>query len=209
MPEHVNEWLSAYSDGELRGARLRQVENHLNECAHCRAELELLRNISSILQETAPAGNFLTTERFVSKLNLNLPRRPEKHQASKALELGWWLIPFGVLGVWAFLQITFTLSSLALNASNTGLLGSSFAWLQANPLQAEWFNTLTGLFGAQLRFNTALLTINNADLFIENLLGQVAWQALLALIYIGWLASWWFKQPDHVSTPGGMDIIAQ
>jgi anti-sigma factor RsiW len=211
MPEHVNEWLSAYSDGELRGARLRQVENHLGECAECQAELDALRDLSHLLHESPPTGDFTSTERFVSQLNLKLPRQPEKPLSRKALEIGWWLVPFGVLGVWAFLQVTFMLSALAVNVSGAGLLDGAFAWLQVNPPQAEWLNALVNFFGAQPGMTThgLLVTLNNANLYLEGLMGQVIGQALLAVAYLAWLASWWFRQPAQYSNPAGMETSAQ
>lgn len=207
MSEHVNQWLSAYSDGELHGALLHQVENHLGECAQCQAELELLAGLSNLLRETAPTGDFFSTERFVSQLTLSLPRQPKKTRSTKMLEISWWLIPFGVMAVWAFLQVTYALSAVTLNASDAGLLGN---WLQANPPQTEWFAWLTNLFGGQLGLagQTALLYLNNVDLFLEGLVGQFIWQALLALVYLGWLASW-FMRSDQSSNSGGMEFSAQ
>jgi anti-sigma factor RsiW len=197
MSEHVNEWLSSYFDGELHGMRLRRVESHLAECDECRAELARIQELSSLLRGTAPTGEFIPTERFVSNLALNLPRQAERPQPRKALEIGWWLIPVGVLVTWAFLQVTFSLSSVVQTASDAGLFGSTFAWLQGNPSQTQWFATLTGLFSGQLGslLQTVLSPLNNADLFIQNLLGQVFWQAILSAIYLGWLTSWWFRQP--------------
>jgi predicted anti-sigma-YlaC factor YlaD len=205
MSEHVNEWLSPYFDGELQGTRLRQVENHLAECAQCRAELERVQELSALLQGTAPAGEFIPTERFISNLTLNLPRQPEQPQTRKALEIGWWLIPVGVLGAWAFLQVTFSLSTLVQTASDAGLLGSTFTWFQGNPSQTLWFATLTDLFGSQPGFvgQTIFSMLNDADLFIHNLAGQFLWQLVLGVIYLGWLASWWFRQQSfnsHVQT---------
>lgn len=211
MPEHINEWLNAYLDGELRGARLHQVENHLAGCAECRAELAGLQGLSALLRETDPAGKFISTERFVSNLTLNLPRQPEQAQPRKALEIGWWLIPVGVLGTWAFLQVTFSLSWLVQVASNAGLLGSTFTWLQANPPQMEWFATLTNLFGGQLDFTGRLLlsTLNDSDLFIRNLVGPFLWQAILAVAYLGWLAAWWFRQQGQSSNSGTLEFPTQ
>jgi len=204
MSEHVNEWLSPYFDGELHGARLHQVENHLAECTQCRAELERVRELSTLLQGTAPTGEFIPTERFISNMTLNLPRQPEQPQTRKALEIGWWLIPVGILGAWAFLQVTFSLSTLVQTASDAGLLGSTFTWFQGNPSQTQWFAILTDLFGSQQVFTSPIFsTLNNADLFIQNLAGQYLWQGFLGVIYLGWLASWWFRQQSfnsHVQT---------
>jgi anti-sigma factor RsiW len=89
MTEHVKQWLNAYLDGELRGARMGQVESHLTECAECRAELDDLRGLFTLLRETSPAGEFISTERFVSNLTLSLPRQPEHSQPRRVLEIGW------------------------------------------------------------------------------------------------------------------------
>ena len=117
--------------------QLRQVEKHLTECDECQAELEQMQKLSALLHETAPTDEFLPTERFVANLTLNLPRQPAQSQSRKALEIGWWLIPVGALGVWLFFQITFSLSSVVLTVSETGLLGNGLSWLQGNPPQTD------------------------------------------------------------------------
>jgi len=55
------EWLTAYFDGELDGARRQQVEAHLAECPECRQELEELKTLrqalaSLALPPAAPTG---------------------------------------------------------------------------------------------------------------------------------------------------------
>ena len=200
MTEHVKQWLNAYFDGELHGARVSQVESHLAECAECKAELDGLRKLSALLRDTAPTNEFISTKRFVSNLTLNLPRQPEQTQPRKILEISWWLIPIGILGTWVFLQVTFLLSRLVLIVSDAGLLGNTFTVFKGNPSQAQWLETLTWLFGNQLGFNqTVISTLNNADLFIQNQGSAFIWQALLATIYLVWLASWWFRQQNQLS----------
>lgn len=205
MTKHMTEWLGAYLDRELSGPQRHQVESHLADCEICQARLDELQTLSTLLHDTVPAREFIPTERFIANLTLNLPRQTTETRPRKALEIGWWLIPVGVLGAWAFLQVTFSLSSLVQAVSDAGLLGSNFVWLQGNPSQTEWFATLMQFFGGQLGFTgqTALTYLNNADLFIQNLTGHLIWQALLATLYLGWLASWWFrqqKQPTHLGT---------
>jgi hypothetical protein len=206
MSEHITQWLGAYHDGELSGLRLRQVEQHLAECAECLAELEGMQGLSTLLQETAPARDFLPTERFVANLTLNLPRQTEPlSQPRKMLEIGWWLIPVGVLGAWVFLWITFSLSEAAQFVANTGLLGGNLAWLRGNPPQMEWFATVSNLFGNQIGFTgqVVLSELNEAGVFVTKLMGILLPQALLAMLYLGWLLAWWLRHQRQASQNPG------
>ena len=200
MIKHVTPWLNAYLDDELPDAQLRRVEVHLAECDECRAELEQMRNLSALLRESAPADEFLPTERFAANLNLILPRQPARSRSRKVFEIGWWLIPVGALAVWLFLQITFSLSSALLTASETGLLGNGF-WLQGNPPQTEWFSMTMDLFGGQIgvtgRF--ILSALSDLNLLIQELMSLFIWQALFAALYLGWLASWWLCHSDQTN----------
>lgn len=199
MVKHITPWLNAYLDSELPDAQLRQVEKHLAECDECQAELEQMRNLSALLHETSPADEFLPTARFVANLTLNLPHQPVQSQARKALEIGWWLIPIGALGVWLFFQITFSLSSLVLNVSETGLLGNGLSWLQGNPSQTRWFSLVMDLFGGQIGFTGKFIlsALNDLSLFIKDLTSRFIWQALFATLYLGWLASWWMRKSNQ------------
>jgi hypothetical protein len=205
MPKHVTEWLGAYHDGELSSARLRQVEGHLAECAECQAELDGIQGLSALLRETAPAGEFVPTERFVANLSLSLPRQPKQPQPRKMLEIGWWLIPVGLLGTWVFIQITISLSSVVMATLDTGLLGSNLSWLQGNPSQMEWFATAMNLFGNQIGFTgrVILSELNDASLFVTELTGRYLWQALLAVSYLGWLVAWWLRHQRQASQNAG------
>jgi len=199
MVKHITPWLNAYLDDELPDAQLRQVEKHLTECDECQAELELTQKLSALLHEAVPADEFLPTERFVANLTLNLPRRPEHSRPRRALEIGWWLIPVGALGVWLFFQITFSLSSVILTVSETGLLGNGLSWLQGNLPQARWFSLAMDFFGGQIGFTGrfVLSTFNDLSLFIQDLTSHFIWQALFATLYLGWLVSWWLRQSNQ------------
>lgn len=206
MPEHITQWMGAYHDGELRGAHLRQVEEHLAECANCQAELDEMRSLSTLLKETAPGGDFLSSERFAANLALRLPRQPETSQPrNKALEIGWWLVPLGTLGAWLFIEVTFTLRSAILFVADVGLLSRDLAWIQGYPLQMGWFATAMNLFGNQvgLAGQAALSTLNEVHLFVAQVAGSLLPQVLLAVLYLGWLAAWWLGQSSQTSQSTG------
>jgi hypothetical protein len=209
MPKHVTEWLGAYHDGELNSARMRQVEQHLAECAECQAELDGMQDLSRLLRETAPADEFIPTERFVANLILNLPRRPEQPQPRKMLEIGWWLIPVGLLGTWVFVHITSSLSSVVMATVDAGLFGNNLSWLQGNPRQMEWFAMVMNLFGNQIGFTgrVILSELNDASLFVAELTGHYLWQVFLTVSYLGWLVAWWLRhQRQSSQNPGNLQI---
>jgi Putative zinc-finger len=205
MTEHVTEWLSPYSDGELHSARLSQVEQHLSECAECQNELEEMKELSALLHEAPPTENFLPAERFVSNLKLSLPRQPEHPRSGRILEMGWWLIPLSLLGAWLFLQVTFSLSSAATVASDTGLLGGSFSWLQGHTIQGGSFIDTIVLFGNQIGFagQSILSLFNEADVIVSEWTRRFLWEALLAFAYLGWLFSWWVRHPEPPAQNSG------
>jgi hypothetical protein len=206
MTKHVTEWLGPYHDGELHGGLLRQVEQHLADCTECQTELEGIKGLSALLHEAPTTADFLPTERFVTNLNLSLPRQPERSRSGRILEIAWWLIPVSLLGAWLFLQVTFSLSSVTTIASDTGLLGGSLSWLQGHPIQTEWFIDTMGLFGNQIGLSgrSILSLLNNADLFATEWVGPFLWQTLLAFSYLGWLLSWWLRHPEQPTQNAGL-----
>jgi len=204
MTEHASEWLNAYLDGELGGLRQRQVEQHLERCAACRAELEALRGLSALLRETPPAAEFTPTGRFVTNLMLSLPRHPDASQPRKAASLGWWLAPAGLLGAWFFLRTVLTLTGVFTAADATGLLGQANAWFTSSQPQEVWFVAITSLFGGQMSTaqQSTLSLFNQVSVFGGDLFSGFLWQAAIVLLYWVWLAAWWFR---HAPRP--MKII--
>jgi predicted anti-sigma-YlaC factor YlaD len=196
MTEHVTTWLGAYHDGELGGRRLRQVEAHLAHCAKCCAELESLRALAALLQESPAAENLTSPERFVAQVGLRLPRRPERPAWQRVLETGWRLVPLGLLGTWAFVQTVFVVAGVVLVALRMGLGGDVAAGLLPAAQQGLWPSAIFSLSGASL---------NDVDRMMLRLLshgGPLGWGIMLNLIalvvigllYWSWLVSWWARR---------------
>jgi hypothetical protein len=133
----------------------------------------------------------MSAERFASNLSLSLPR----HNAPpKPSLLAWWLIPGGLLAAWFFVQTVFTLTGVVTAVETTGLLGQSVNGLGGGQ-QTIWFAAVTSLFGGQWGVVQSTLTLlNGLNIFGVNLLEGFLWQALIVLLYWGWLFAWWFRR---------------
>jgi hypothetical protein len=196
MTEHVTTWLGAYHDGELRGLQLRQVEAHLAQCATCRADLERLRALAALLQESPAAENLTPPERFVAQVGLRLPRRPERSAWQRALEIGWQLAPLGLLGTWVFVQAVFAVAGAVLVALRMGLGGDMVAGLLPASQQGPSLSEIFSLSGASLgdigRIVLQLLSIREPLGWgvTLNLVSLV----VIGLLYWSWLASWWARR---------------
>ena len=196
MTKHVTTWLGAYHDGELRGLRLRQVETHLARCATCRAELEEMRVLAALLQESPTARDLTPPERFVAQVGLRLPRPPERPAWQQALEIGWQLVPLGLLGAWAFAQAVFTVARAVPVALRMGLGGDVAAGLLSSSQQGLSLTEIFSLSGASLgdvgRITLQLLS-NGGPLGWGVTLNLVS-LAVIGLLYWSWLASWWARR---------------
>ena len=196
MTEHVTTWLGAYHDGELRGLRLRQVETHLAHCATCRAELESLQALGTLLQESPAAEGLTPPERFVAQVGLRLPHRPERPVWQRALEIGWQLTPLGLLGAWVFVQVVLFVSGVVLGALQLGLGGDVATWLLPISQQGPSLSEIFSLSGASLGdVGPMMLQLLSSG-------GPLGWGVTLnlvslvviGLLYWSWLASWWARR---------------
>ncbi|MBE9507324.1 MAG: zf-HC2 domain-containing protein, partial [Chloroflexi bacterium] len=149
MNQHVASWLGAYHDGELAGLRLRQVEAHLAQCETCRTELEGLRALAALLQESPAATGLVPPDRFVAQVGLRLPRRPTQPAWQRALETGWRLVPLGLFGAWAFVQAVFAVAGVVMLALRLGVGGEALVGLLP-PVEASWLAQVAQLSGASL-----------------------------------------------------------
>jgi anti-sigma factor RsiW len=122
MANHVSDWLGAYCDGELHGARLRQIEQHLAECAACQAELNDPRAVCPAARTRFQGG--FSPDRALCRQSCAQPAAPDR-TTSRPRRVQDRLVadPGGLLGMWIFIEITFSLSSVMKLAANFGLLG--------------------------------------------------------------------------------------
>ena len=190
MSTHVSEWLNAYHDGELHGNRLQHVETHLMECELCQAELESLEGLSVLLHEV-PTLEFISAERFASHVSLRLPHKQARVSRRQILELGWWMIPVGLLGIWVFVGTAFFISEILSAADNFGLVSSISGWLAFGSSEgASWTATL-GQFGVLSGSNLNWAEVTEA--FTRTSLPFIILQVSIALLYLSWMAIWWAR----------------
>lgn len=198
MSNHVNEWLNAYLDGELKGMRLRQVEEHLAECETCQAKLDSLRGLSALLQEV-PAAEFVSQERFVSQVNLLLPQKRTATPRRQLLEVGWWMIPVGLLMAWIFVSTAVLVCDVFSAAGSFGLLDDTTTALFASSSDhAVWTSTLAQL---GLLEGDSLGWAEATESFTRNVLPQILWQVSIAVLYLTWIAIWWARQRHQGQAP--------
>ena len=198
MSNHVTEWLNAYFDGELHGHRLHQVEEHLAECEACQAELEALGNVSGLLHEV-PLPDFPSPERFAAQVNLLLPQKRTPPPQRSLFEIGWWMIPVGLIAVWVFISTAILLGDAVSAAKNFGLLDSTTAsFISASSDTAEVTSTL-GQFG-MLQGNS-LQWAETTETFTRSWLPQIVLYVAVALLYLTWLAVWWTRHTRQANEP--------
>ena len=193
MHKDMHPLLNAYMDGELQGTSLQEFKIHLASCEICQDELKELSLVSDLLH-AAPIPEFMPAERFASNLMLNLPRRALSNLPMQPGQVAWWLIPVGLLVAFFFVQTVFTLTNLVTAASAIGLLGQFGNWFGGEKLTI-WFVAVTNLFGGQVNAIRATLTwLNELNVFGVILLTSFLWQALIVLLYWGWLFVWSFRR---------------
>lgn len=198
MSNHVTEWLNAYLDGELKGGRLHQVEEHLAECEACQTELESLQGLSNLLQEV-PAAEFPSAERFVTQVNLLLPQKRTAPSRPQLFEIGWWMIPVSLIAVWVFISTAVLLSKVVSAADNFGLLDdTTSAWISSSSETADVTTTL-GQVG--VLSGDSLQWAERSESYTRNLFPQIVWQVAVALLYIVWLAVWWARRTRQEQVP--------
>jgi predicted anti-sigma-YlaC factor YlaD len=187
MPNHVTEWLNAYLDGELHGNRLQQVDEHLAECDACQAELRSLRDLSGLLQKVL-VPEFISPERFATNVNLLLPKKPVTAPKSRLFEIGWWMIPVGLLAAWAFVSTASIVSNMVSAANTFGLVDSANTLLISGTSNTVNWTSILRQFG--LLAGNSLQWFEFTESYSRNVIPQFIWQVSIALLYLTWIAIW-------------------
>jgi predicted anti-sigma-YlaC factor YlaD len=200
MSKHITEWLNAYLDGELRGARLQHVEAHLTECSDCRSELESLAKLSNLLDE-APAPEFIPAERFAAQINLLLPQKRVTTSRKKLLEVGWWMIPVGLLAVWIFIGTSFLVTDILAAANGFGLIPGISNWLGFGSASEAYWSATLGQIG--VLSGNSLGWASFTEAFTRTSLLQITLEVSIALLYLSWVAIWWARHRSHARQPHG------
>jgi anti-sigma factor RsiW len=169
MSEHVNGWLAAYFDGELGNRRLQKVRAHLEECISCQEELATLTSLRQLLGEIPEAGGLLPAKQFASQVALQLSRCPSQPLWRRTVTVLWSSVPAMLLAAWVFAQALFLVMTLSGIALNLGLWGPS-----------------------ELAITYQFSPVNA-------LIVNLGISALLGLMILSWLASWWISQQANVA----------
>ncbi len=186
MSKHVIEWLNAYLDGELKGYQMRQVEAHLTECLACRNELESLARLSSLLREV-PVPEFTPPERFAAQVALRLHRRTPAPK-NKVLEIGWWMIPVGLVGSWIFIGTSLFVTEILSVANNLGLLAGNSDWLVFGSASQSYWSAALGQLG--ILSGNSLDWAISTEALTRSSLPQLMLLISTAILYLAWMAIW-------------------
>lgn len=198
MSNHVTKWLNAYLDGELQGNRLQQVEEHLTACEVCLAELDSLQSLSGLLHE-GPTPEFPSPERFATQVNLLLPQKRTAPPERRLFEIGWWMIPVGLLVVWVFISTTALLGNAVSTAKNFGILDSTTASFISVPSETVEVTSTLGQFG--MLHGNSLQWAETTESFTRGLFPQIVLQVAVAFLYLAWFALWWTRHTRQISEP--------
>jgi anti-sigma factor RsiW len=196
MKAHVTQWLGAYLDGELSGRRLDRVESHLSKCSFCQGELEHLRTLGALLQEAPGVEGSLSPKRFVSQVGLRLPRRQVRPPAQRALEIGWKMVPAGLLFSLAFVHSVFLVAGAIQVALWIGVGGEVAALLlpgSSGGLSLPDLSTLSqASVGGAFETISALVQSSSALAWLPVL--YLCLLLVIGMLYCSWLASWWARR---------------
>jgi CHASE3 domain sensor protein len=75
--------LSAYMDGQLTSREMAKIADHLKECSLCTAELEELRLLNALAEDSMPEFEDSILDELESRISNQLDSLPERKEATK------------------------------------------------------------------------------------------------------------------------------
>lgn len=185
MNQHVEIWIDAYLDGELTPKQTEKFERHLETCPNCLALLEERESISRLLNSIPLPETTRSDEDFVQDIKLLLPREQNKPGPTSFGAI-WIVISILILGAISFLfSINLITNFMILVPGMEELVTTVMITPSVTAAVTPWielfFNQVFnfsgfGFFYGSLKFTTLAL------------------MAILALIYLSWLAFWWVNR---------------
>ena len=142
---------------------------------------------------------FPSSERFATQINLLLPQKRTSTPNSRLFEVGWWMIPVGLLAVWVFISTAALLGDAMNTAKNFGILDSMTASFITTPSETVEVTSTLGQFGV-LQGNS-LQWAETTENFTRGLFPQIVLQVSVALLYLTWFAVWWARHTRQISEP--------
>jgi len=125
-------------------------------------------------------------------VNLRLPHQQPAIPGKKLLEIGWWMIPVGLLGTWIFISTSFLVNDILSVANNLGLMVSVSDWLGFGSANQAYWSTMLGQFG--ILSGNVLDWAASTEAFTRTSLLQITLQVSVALLYLSWIAIWWARR---------------
>lgn len=182
MIDHFALLLDAYLDKELPPSKVHLVEEHVKTCLHCQNELNKRRQLIELLKEVPPMRIVEPEAEFIRKVNSQLMARPSNRwQPKSILNVGWQMIPVGLLIMTAFVYTVSLISLIAgsIPGVNEMILGK---------ISGIGFD-----FPITDPFNIFLWVLGPFQLSHWNWISGTVALIIISLIYLSWLMIWWFQ----------------
>jgi hypothetical protein len=137
---------------------------------------------------------------------LRLPRQKAAPR-KKILEIGWWMIPVGLLAIWIFISGIFLVYDVLFIANRVGLLTDVSSWMRfGTPGSASWSSVLAQI---GILSGNSLDLVASTEIFTRTSLLQITLQVSVALLYLSWIAIWLTRHMRQRNQHFGADLRLQ
>ncbi len=198
MNAHAAKWLDGYIDGEIHGARLHKIEEHLKSCTMCQFELEQIRKLSILLEECPPATTRTSREQFAAQVGLRMPRTKSIQSRTtwqEAVSLGWLAIPVSIILVWALSQ------TILLIINGIQGMGVALPWTTSISSFDSWVGSidLSRIFGSGVwnAASDAVAWLDIGERLVYVFAPYLTITIVTAVFLWCWMVCWWVLHQRH------------